>query len=228
MPCDWEISDREEHTLADVLVGRKDHVDQLAGRARRALAHLGSRGQPRRRVDGDAPVGRDGSRTECERGNVPFPDRAQAEDEAKPTLRRARLVGVRDDAGVEQRRRLEGVLVEEAGTHELPLDPAEVGVIGEGVLHLVGPGLEGRQQAAVATLEILQDIREEARRGLGIERQDPVDDVVRARSVGRVEVPRLGRRTERSHDHPRRVGAQIQGRPVQERDLRQGVLGSFG
>jgi hypothetical protein len=47
-------------------------------------------------------------------------------------------------------------------------------------------------------------------------RQDPVDDMVRPSLVGGVEVPRLGRRLERAHHHPRRIGAQIESLPVQK------------
>ena len=90
---------------------------------------------------------------------------------------------------------------------------------GEGLFHLVGARLEFLQQIAVAALKILQDIGQLAGRRLGIERQDAVDDMVRPCLVGGVEVARLGRRLERAHDHPRRIGTQIESLPVQERDL---------
>ena len=71
----------------------------------------------------------------------------------------------------------------------------------------------------MAALEILEHVGQLAGRGLRIERQDPVDDMVGARLVGGVEVARLGRRLERAHDHARRIGAQIESLPVQERGL---------
>ena len=43
--------------------------------------------------------------------------------------------------------------------------------------------------------------------------------MVGPRLVGRVEVPRLGRRPERSHHHPRGIRTQIERLPVQEVDL---------
>ena len=55
---------------------------------------------------------------------MPLADRAQAEDEAASARRRAGLVGVIDDAGIEQRRRLEGIFVQEIGAHQLALDLA--------------------------------------------------------------------------------------------------------
>ena len=90
---------------------------------------------------------------------------------------------------------------------------------GKGVFHFVGARLECLQQVAMAAFEILEDIGQLAGRRLGIERQDPIDDMVRPRLVGGIEVPRLGRRLERAHDHPRRIGAQIESLPVQERGL---------
>ena len=71
----------------------------------------------------------------------------------------------------------------------------------------------------MAALEILKDIGQLVSRRLWIEGQYPVDDMVRPSLVGRVEVPRLGRRFERAHDHPRRIGAQIESLPIQERSL---------
>ncbi len=80
----------------------------------------------------------------------------------------------------------------------------------------------------MAALEILQHIGQVVGCHLCIQREDPLDDVVRACLVGRLEVARLGRRPERPHDHARGIGPQMESLPVQERDLRQSVLGSFG
>jgi hypothetical protein len=49
----------------------------------------------------------------------------------------------------------------------------------------------------------------------GIERKDAVDDVVRTRPVGQVEVARLRRRPERTNDDARRVRPQIERLSVQ-------------
>ncbi len=68
-------------------------------------------------------------------------------------------------------------------------------------------------------LEILQDIGELAGNGFGIERENPVDDMIGARLVGRVEIAGFGRRLERAHDHPRGVRTQIERLPVQEGGL---------
>ena len=89
----------------------------------------------------------------------------------------------------------------------------------EGLFHFIGAGLERLQQVAVAALEILQDVGELAGNGFGIERENPVDDMIGARLVGRVEIARFGRRLERAHDHPRGIWTQIKRLPVQEGGL---------
>ena len=59
------------------------------------------------------------------------------------------------------------------------------------LFHDVGARLERLQQVAMPALEILQDIGELAGNGLGIEREHPVDDMIGAGLVGRVEIARL-------------------------------------
>ena len=54
---------------------------------------------------------------------MPFADGAKAQDEATAALRRARLIGMGDDARIEQRRRFEGILVQEIGSDQLALRP---------------------------------------------------------------------------------------------------------
>ena len=77
----------------------------------------------------------------------------------------------------------------------------------------------------MAALEILKNLGQLIVRRLGIERKDPIDDVVRPRFVGGIEVPRLGRRLERAHDDPGRIGAQIESLTVQERGFWHNTLG---
>ena len=79
----------------------------------------------------------------------------------------------------------------------------------------------------MAAFEILQHIGKLAGGGIRIERKHPVDDMIGAGLVGRVEIARLGRRLERPHDDPRRIRPQIERLPVQESGLRQGALGSL-
>jgi hypothetical protein len=95
----------------------------------------------------------------------------------------------------------------------------ENGMSSKRVFHFVGTRLECLQQVAMAILEIVKNIGQLVGGHLGIERQDPGDDMVRPRLVDGVEVPRLGRRPERAHDYPSRIGAQIESLPVQGRGL---------
>ena len=150
---------------------------------------------------------------------MPLPDRAKAEDETTSAFRRAGLVRMRDDARIEQCRRFEGIFVQKVGADQLTLHLGENHMRREGDFHLVGARLEARQQVAMAALEIVQHIGQVVGCGLVAKRQDPLDDMVRARLVGRFEVARLGRRLERPHDHARGIGPQMERLPVQECDL---------
>ena len=67
-----------------------------------------------------------------------------------------------------------------------------------------------RQQVAVTTLEILEDIGQLAGCRLRIQPQDTVDDMIRPCLVGWVEIAWFGRRLEWAHDHPGRIRAQIE------------------
>ena len=158
---------------------------------------------------------------------MPFADGAQTENEAQGAFRHARLVGMRHDAGIEQRRGFERIFVEKIGADQLTLDFGKGAVSRQGLFHFIGAGFERLQQVAMAAEEILQDVGELAGSGFGIERQNPVDDMVGACLVGRIEIARFGRRLEWAHDHPRGVGTQIERLPVQEGGLRHGALGSL-
>ena len=71
---------------------------------------------------------------------------------------------------------------------------------GERLLHFVGARLERLQQVAVAALKILEHVGQLVGAASRIERQDAIDDMVGAGLVGRVEIPRFGRRLERAND----------------------------
>src|SRR4029077_5693615 len=110
---------------------------------------------------------------------MPFSNRTQAQYEASSALRRAGLIGVSDDARIEQRGRLERILVEEIGTHQLALFPCESGVRRERFLHFIGTCLEYLQQITVAALEILEDLGQLVGSGFWIEPHDLDDHVSR-------------------------------------------------
>ena len=148
-----------------------------------------------------------------------FADGTQAENEAQSTFRRAGLVGVRHNAGIEQCRGFEGIFVEKIGADQLALDFGKAAVRRQGFFHLVGAGFERLEQVAMTAEKILKYVGELAGRGFGTQRQNPIDDVVGACLVGRVEIAWLGRRFEWTHDHARGVGAQMKRLPVQEGGL---------
>jgi hypothetical protein len=96
---------------------------------------------------------------------------------------------------------------------------------GEGFLHFVRARLERPQQMAVPTLKILKNFGQLIVRRLGIEPKDALDDMVRPRFVGEIEVPWFGCRLVRAHDDPGRIGTQIESLTVQERGFWQNTLG---
>ena len=87
------------------------------------------------------------------------------------------------------------------------------------LLHFVSTQLERLQQVAVAALEILQHVGQLVGRGLRIESENALDDMIGARLVGRVEIARLGRGLERAHDHARGIGTQIECLPIEKGGL---------
>src|SRR5450755_3571921 len=158
---------------------------------------------------------------------MPFADGTQTENEAHAALRRAGLIRVPYDRGVEQGRGFVRIFVEKIGADQLPLHLGEGAVRRQYLFHDVGARLERLQEVAMPALEILQDIGELAGNGLGVEREHPVDDMIGASLVGRVEIARLRRRLERAHDDARRIGPKVKRLPVQESGLQQGALGSL-
>ena len=109
--------------------------------------------------------------------------------------------------------------MEEVGPHEPALILREGWVRGKGRAHLIRTRLAGLEQIAMSPLEALQYICQLAGYSCGVQRQNPIDDVVGACLVGRVEIAWFGRRLEWTHDHPRGVGTQVERLPVQEGGL---------
>jgi len=89
----------------------------------------------------------------------------------------------------------------------------------ERLLHFVGPGFKRLQQVAVPALEVLKNIIELAGRGLRIELENTLDNMVGSRLVSRVEIARFGRRLERTDDYARGVGTQVKRLPIEKSGL---------
>ena len=111
--------------------------------------------------------------------------------------------------------------MQEVRADQAPLRRIQGGVRCKRVLHLNGAGLEDRQQISVPPFEIFENLGELARGGARLESDDPVDDMIGAGLIRRIEVSGLGRRFERSDNDPRRIGTQVQALAVQEPGLRQ-------
>src|SRR3979490_2786933 len=158
---------------------------------------------------------------------MPFANGTETENEAQTTLRSVRLVGMRHDRGVEQGRGFERIFVEKIGADQLALDFGKAAMRRQSLFHDVGAPSDRLQQVAMSALEILQDIGELAGNSFGIKGENPVDDVIGARLVGRVEIARFSRRLERSHDDARGIRPQVKRLAIEEGGLQQDALGSL-
>lgn len=123
-----------------------------------------------------------------------------------------------DDAGIKQRRRFERILVHEISAHQQSLLLCEPRMRGEGLFHLISARLEYLKHIAVATLEILNDFSKFFGGGIGIERQDTIDNMIRPLLVGGVQISGFGRRFKGADDHSDRIRAQVQSLPNQKGD----------
>src|ERR1700760_1762566 len=151
-----------------------------------------------------------------------FAASTKTEDKTKAIFGRPRLIGMRHDARIEQRRCLERILVEKIGADELALDLGERDMIGQRIFHLRGTRLESLQQIAVTAEEVLHNVCQLTIGRPGIELEDSLDDMVGAGLIRWIEVAGLCRRFERPHDDARGIGSKMKGLTIEEGRLRQG------
>ena len=211
--------DRKDHAFTDILLRLEDDLDFVAMRSGHPMPNPGTRSKPGRRIDCNTAVRRDGTSAKRQRRHMAFADGTEAQNKAQAALRNSRLVRVWHDAGIEQRRRFEGIFVQEVGADELALYFGKRTVRQQRLLHFVGPALKRLQQVAMPALEILQHVGQLTGRGLRLEIENALDDMVGTRLVGRVEIARLGRRLERTHDHAPGIGPQIERPPIDKSGL---------
>ena len=124
-------------------------------------------------------------------------------------LRRAGLVGMPDDARIEQGRRLERILVKKISADQAALRLIQCGMRLERLFHLCGARLENFEQIPVTAFEIFEHVAQLLCSSFGIEPKNPADDMVRPGLIGRIEVSRFSRRLERSDDDSGWIRAQI-------------------
>jgi hypothetical protein len=157
---------------------------------------------------------------------MPFADGAKTQDESTAILWRAGLVGVPDDAGIEQGRRFERVLVKKIRSNQAASRLIQYGMRLQRLFHLGGARFEDLEQVPVTTFEIFEHLCQLSRGGLGIEPKNPGDDMVGPSLVGWVEVSGLSRWLEGSDDDPGRIRAQMQVLAIEKLGLGQrGPLG---
>ena len=96
------------------------------------------------------------------------------------------------------------------GADQASLCRREIGVDRKGFFHFGGARLERPEQVAVPSLKILKHFAQLTMRCCVIESKDTGDDMVRPYLVGGVEISRFSCRLKWAHNHPRRIGAQIE------------------
>jgi hypothetical protein len=119
---------------------------------------------------------------------VPFAYCTKAQDESTTAFRRASLVGVPDDARIEQGRCLERVLMKKICPYQAALRSIQFGMRLQRLFHIRSARLEDVQQIPVTAFEIIEHVRQLSRGSFGIEPKNPVDDMIGPGLIGRVEV----------------------------------------
>ena len=140
---------------------------------------------------------------------MPFANGAKAQDESTTIFRRAGLVGVPDDAWIEQGRCLERVLVKKVCTYQAALRLIQFSMRLKRLFHICSARLEDIEQIPVTTFEIIEHVRQLSRGSFGIESKNPVDNMVGPELIGWVEVSGFSRRFERPDDNSGRIRAQM-------------------
>ena len=152
---------------------------------------------------------------------MPFADGAKAQDEAAAAIRCAGLVGMPDDARIEQGRSFERIFVEKISADQATLRLVQRSMRCERVLHLGGALFKNVEQVPVSACEVFEHLAQLLRGGVSIEPKHPVNDMIGTDLVGGVEVARLSCRFEGPDDDPGRVWPQIEALAIQEFGLGQ-------
>ena len=108
---------------------------------------------------------------------MPFADGAKAQDEPAAIFRRAGLVGMPDDAWIEQGRRFERILVKKIGPDQAALRLVQWGMRLERLFHLGGARLENVEQVPVAAFEILKHLAQLLRGTLRHRAEEPCSTI---------------------------------------------------
>ena len=133
---------------------------------------------------------------------MPFANGAKAQDEPAAVFWCARLVGMPNDAWIEQGRGFERIFVEKIGSHQSTLRLAQWSMWIERPLHFCGARLENFEQIPVPAFEVLEHFAQLLCGRFGIKPKHPGNKMIGANLVGRVEVSGLSRRLEGPYDDP--------------------------
>src|SRR5690348_15383470 len=152
---------------------------------------------------------------------MPFADSAKAQDKSAAMLRCAGLIGMSNDAWIEQRRGFERIFVEKIGPDQAALRLTQWSMWFERLLHLRGARFKDVDQVSMATCKVFENLAQLLRGSFRLEPKHPVNDMIGADLVSRIEVARLSRGFEGPDDDPGRVGAQIEALAIQELELGQ-------
>ena len=158
MPCHWDsVTGKITRSLMSPYGAKVSSISSPSA-PHYTISYYRACGKTRCRIHHHIAIRRNRAGAEGQRRNMTFADRAEAEDEPAPALRRAGLVRMGNDAGIEERGRFKRVFVKKIGPDQLALYHAETSMARKGFLHLVGARLEYRQQVAMPSLEILQNL----------------------------------------------------------------------
>ena len=141
---------------------------------------------------------------------MPFANGAEAQDESAAIFRCAGLVGMPDDAWIEQGRGFEGIFVEKIGPDQSTLRLAQWRMRVERLFHFRCARLKNFEQVSVPATEVLEHLAQLLHRRFGIKPKHPANDMIGTDLVGRVEVSGLSRWLEGPYDDPRRIRAKVQ------------------
>ena len=89
---------------------------------------------------------------------MPFANGAKAQDESAAMLRCARLVGMQEDAWIEQGRGFKRILVEKISPDQAALRLIQLSMRFERVLHLIGARFKNVEQVSVAAREVFEHL----------------------------------------------------------------------
>ena len=155
-----------------------------------------------------APARRDQPLAKGDRTDVTFADRAQRQHDPPGILVEPALVGVRDHAGVHQRRRRIAIFVTEIGADQRSGRTADLVAIKlEQRRDLIEAPMEHLLGLPVARLEIVEHVAQDALGRAFGQCEHVFDQLLRPTFVGALRLPR---EMERADDDARRIGFQPQ------------------